>query len=151
MRAYRPSLLAFLLLFSSAVQAAAVIDVYKNENCGCCGEWVTYLRRNGFEVRTHAVDDTAAYRRKAGLSDELGSCHTAMLVDTTAKGRRTYVIEGHVPAREIRRLLRESPDALGLAVPGMPEGSPGMEGARRVPYEVLLVRRDGRFVTYQKY
>ena len=120
------------------------ITVWKNASCGCCHEWVAHLRKNGFEVVTHDVEDTAPIRQKFGLPAKFGSCHTARL--------GSYVVEGHVPAQELRRLLREQPKALGLAVPGMPAGSPGMEmGDTRDAYDVLLVLVDGSSRIYQSY
>lgn len=94
-------------------------------------------------MKTVNVEDPGVYRRRYGIPDALGGCHTA-LVDG-------YAIEGHVPAREITRLLAERPNVRGLAVPGMPAGSPGMEGSRREPYDVLLVRPDGTTTVYQSY
>lgn len=126
----------------------ASITVWKSPSCGCCGEWVAHLRQNGFEVQTNDVMDTAAVRQKLGLPEKFASCHTAQLGQ--------YVIEGHVPAQELRRLLREKPRARGLAVPGMPMGSPGMEmegpmaGARDA-HDVLLVLPDGSSRVYQSY
>lgn len=122
-----------------------VIEVYKSATCGCCTQWVEHLRTNGFEVKAQNVPNTAAYRARFGIPAALGSCHTA-----TIGG---YVLEGHVPAREIRRLLMEKPKAVGLAVPGMPMGSPGMEMADMPTdaYDVLLVRKDGSHVVYQHY
>lgn len=121
-----------------------VIDVYKSPTCGCCGEWVRHLQANAFEARAHDVADPGEYRRRYGVPEALASCHTAFV--------RGYAIEGHVPAREIRRLLAERPKAQGLAVPGMVVGSPGMEqGGKREPYEVLLFQRDGRYVAYARY
>ena len=90
-----------------------------------------------------SVDDTSVYRRRHGIPDKLGGCHTAVV--------EGYAIEGHVPAREVKRLLAERPQARGLAVPGMPAGSPGMEGDKRQPYDVLLVRGDGSTAVYQSY
>ena len=120
------------------------IAVWKNPDCGCCHEWVAHLRKTGFEVVTHDVKDTAPIRQKLGLPAKFGSCHTASLGD--------YVIEGHVPAQELRRLLREKPQARGLAVPGMPVGSPGMEmGTASDAYDVLLVLTDGSSRIYQSY
>ncbi len=120
------------------------VTVWKTPNCGCCSEWVSHLRSNGFEVVTHDVKDTAPMRQKLGLAEKYGSCHTGLL--------GTYVLEGHVPAKEMRRLLREEPQALGLAVPGMPVGSPGMEmGNARDAYDVLLVLKDGNSRVYQSY
>lgn len=120
------------------------ITVWKTPNCGCCNEWVSHLRSNGFEVVTHDVKDTAPVRQKLGLAEKFGSCHTGLLGN--------YVLEGHVPAKEMRRLLREKPNALGLAVPGMPAGSPGMEmGNVQDAFEVLLVLNDGTTRVYQSY
>ena len=117
------------------------VEVWKDPNCGCCREWIAYLEREGFAVVARDEGNVAA-RRRLGMPAKYGSCHTA-----TVAG---YVIEGHVPAEDIRRLLSQRPDAIGLAVPGMPVGSPGMDGAiyggRRDPYDVLLVRRDGSAV-----
>jgi hypothetical protein len=103
-----------------------------------------HLRANGFRVKSVAVEDTAVERKRRGIPDELGGCHTAVV-----KG---YAIEGHVPAREIKRLLAEKPRARGLAVPGMPSGSPGMESPERSdPYDVLIVNNDGRHAVYRSY
>ena len=127
-----------------AASSANQIAVWKTPSCGCCHEWVAHLRKNGFEVATHDVEDTAPIRQKFGLNTKFGSCHTARLGN--------YVVEGHVPAKELRRLLREQPKALGLAVPGMPMGSPGMEmGNTRDAYDVLLVLADGSSRVYQAY
>lgn len=113
------NLLAALLLGSaSAAMAAEAITVYKTPNCGCCVDWVEYLQKEGFTVETHDRRDLTAIKKQAGVSREMASCHTAM-VDG-------YVIEGHVPAPAIRRLLQERPDTRGLSVPGMPNNSPGM-------------------------
>ena len=119
------------------------IEVWKDPTCGCCKEWIAYLRNAGFTVVAHDSGNVAA-RAKAGIAPQYGSCHTA-LVDG-------YAIEGHVPVREIQRLLKERPAAIGLAVPGMVIGSPGMEQGSRVdPYTVLLLHRDGGSSSYAKY
>lgn len=125
--------------------AGETITVYKSETCGCCAHWVSHLRESGFDVKTHNVPNTAAYRARLGMPVALGSCHTATIGD--------YVLEGHVPAQEIRRLLTEKPRAIGLAVPGMPAGSPGMENAsgRAEAYDVLLLRADGSQEIYRRY
>jgi len=116
--------------------AAQDVDVYKSETCSCCKSWVAHLQQNGLNVRPHDVADVVPYKIRAGVTPALAACHTA-----TVEG---YVIEGHVPAADIKRLLAERPDARGLAVPGMPVGSPGMEdGNRKEPYDVLLIHRDG--------
>jgi hypothetical protein len=127
----------------AASAAAPVIDVYKSATCGCCEGWVQHLRANGFAVNAHNVANPSDYREKFGIPNALGSCHTAMV--------QGYAIEGHVPATEIKRLLAEKPKARGLAVPSMPMGAPGMEGAASMPYDVLLVGRDGRRSTYRHY
>ncbi len=132
-----------LSISAVAFAQQAVIEVYKSATCGCCSDWIKHLQRNGFTVKAHDVGDTSAYRAKFGVPDRLGSCHTA-----TVGG---YAIEGHVPAREIKRLLAQKAMAKGLAVPGMPLGSPGMEGPRSDPYEVLLFQADGKYTVYQKY
>lgn len=123
--------------------AAPTIEVFKSASCGCCAKWVKHLEANGFNVKTQDVANPADYRQKAGIPDPLGSCHTALV--------RGYAIEGHVPAGDIKRLLAEKPKAKGLAVPAMPLGSPGMEGPRKDPYEVLLVQADGRTTVYARY
>lgn len=112
------------------------ITVYKDPNCGCCGEWIKHVLAAGFAVRVHDTPNPGDIKSELGVPADLQSCHTA-----TVNG---YVIEGHVPAADIERLLSERPDALGIAVPDMPIGSPGMEqGSRRDPYRVILFRADG--------
>ena len=131
-------------LLAMARSDAELITVWKTPNCGCCKEWVAHLRTSGFTVATHDVKDTAAIRQRLGLPVKFASCHTAKA--------GAYVLEGHVPAQEIRRLMREKPKAVGLAVPGMPVGSPGMEtDGSRDAYEVLLVLADGSARVYQSY
>ncbi|MBS3951750.1 MAG: DUF411 domain-containing protein [Methylomicrobium sp.] len=133
---FRSLLLVFIVSTGSAwAQAGTQVEVFKSPQCGCCGKWINHLQQNGFQVNTHEVNDVPAARKKLGMPDRLGSCHTARVGD--------YVIEGHVPAADIQRLLKEKPQALGLAVPSMPPGSPGMETAKPVPYEALLVQADG--------
>ena len=123
-----------------------LVEVWKDPSCGCCKDWVTYLEANGFAVKTHETGNNAK-RASVGLAQQYGSGHTAVVAG--------YVIEGHVPAREIKRLLKERPKALGLAVPGMPVGSPGMDGpaygGRKDPYAVLLVQADGSHRIFQNY
>lgn len=127
----------------SALAQQTVVEVYKSPTCGCCTDWIKHMQQNGFIVKTHEVSDTSEYRAKFGVPDQFGSCHTAMV--------EGYAIEGHVPAREIKRLLAERPNAKGLAVPGMPMGAPGMAGPRSDPYEVLLFQADGKYAVYQEY
>lgn len=121
------------------------ISVYKTSTCGCCVDWITHLEQNGFDVIAHNVPKTGPYRLKFGVPPDMASCHTAV-VDG-------YALEGHVPATEIRRLLIERPKALGLAVPGMPVGSPGMEvdGTRRDAFDVVLFGEEGSRKVYQHY
>lgn len=137
-------LLIAAVLAGPALASAAqpVIDVYKRATCGCCKEWIAHLQKNGFVVRAHDVDDPGQMRQKGGIPDQHASCHTA----TVGK----YTVEGHVPAGDIKRLLREKPAAAGVTVPGMPMGSPGMEGPRRDAYDVLLVK-DARTSVYNRY
>jgi hypothetical protein len=145
-----PALLAATTLPLLAAQPAAgplpVLQVWKDPNCGCCNDWIKYLQRDGFQVQTFDTGNTAV-RKRLGLPTQYGSCHTALIGG--------YVVEGHVNAREIRRLLAEKPKAIGIAVPGMPVGSPGMDGpeygGRKDPYDVVLVLRDGSGRVYQSY
>ena len=146
------SLLAITALGYSKIGMAAIqqetVTVWKTPTCGCCKDWVIHMRKEGFNVVTNDVADTAPIRPKLGLPAKFGSCHTAQVGG--------YVIEGHVPASEVVRLLREKPAAIGLAVPGMPVGSPGMEmrgemlGVRDA-FDVVLVTRDGGSRVYQSY
>lgn len=120
------------------------IEVYKSPLCGCCDGWVAHLREHGFDVKVHDVEDTAVHRARLGMPERFGSCHTGVVAG--------YAIEGHVPAAQIRKLLAGKPKAVGLAVPGMPIGSPGMEQGSRVdPYSVLLVRADGGASVFARY
>lgn len=129
-----------------AAKTRPAIEVWKGPDCECCKDWVKHLEANGFRVQTHDGGNTEA-RQRLGMPLAYGTCHTAQIGG--------YAIEGHVPAREIVRLLKERPQAVGLAVPAMPRGSPGMDGAayggQRDPYDVLLVRRDGSAGIYQSY
>lgn len=128
---------------TSGAATPMTMEVWKSPTCGCCGEWVKHVESAGFRVSVRDTGNNAA-RARLGIPVALGSCHTAEVAG--------YAIEGHVPAREIKRLLAERPAARGLAVPGMPIGSPGMEqGARRDPYDVLLVLKDGTTVVFAAY
>ena len=122
------------------------VEVWKDPNCGCCKDWIAHMQAHGFNVKTYETGNSAA-RARLGLPEKFASCHTALVAG--------YVVEGHVPAREVQRLLKERPKALGLAVPGMPIGSPGMDGpeyqGRKDRYDVLLVNADGRNRVYQTY
>ena len=136
--------LSLPLLPALPARAATLIHVYKNASCECCTGWVKHLSRAGFAVQVTTTADTIAVRKRAGIPDAFGACHTA-----TVEG---YAIEGHVPAPEIRRLLALKPQAIGLAVPSMPVGSPGMEyGERKDPYKVFLIDRQGRETVFASY
>ncbi len=148
MQAMRKLSFAIALILSACAPAIAQtqMDIVSDANCGCCHEWVKHLKANGYATSvTHiAPDALMTYKDKAGLKPEQTSCHTGMIGG--------YVIEGHVPAREISRLLREKPDAVGLTVPGMPHGSPGMGPASEAePYQVLLLKKDGTTSVYASY
>lgn len=130
-------------LHLGAYAAAPIIEVYKSAYCGCCNGWVDHLKANGFDVKVKNVESPSDYREKFGIPQELGSCHTAKV--------QGYAIEGHVPAADIKRLLAEKPKAVGLAVPSMPMGSPGMDGPRKDAYDVFLVQANGRTAIYKHY
>ena len=138
-----PHIRLLILIAASLVSASVLateVDVYKSPTCGCCNEWVKHLRDNGFTVRTHDVQNVVPYKIKFGITQPLATCHTA-----TVNG---YTIEGHVPAADIKRLLKEKPKVTGLAVPGMPMGSPGMEGHRKDAYNVLSFDQNGNIKVY---
>lgn len=135
---------ALPLLSSFSASAATPIHVYKTASCDCCTAWVKHLSGAGFAVQVTTTEDTAAVRMKMGIPEAFGACHSA-----TIQG---YAIEGHVPAAEIRRLLALKPQAIGLAVPSMPPGSPGMEvGDRKDPYKVFLIDRQGKDTVFAGY
>lgn len=135
-------------LLAATAQAAPTklpdVHVWKSPTCGCCTAWVDHMRKAGFVVNITEVDDTGPTRKRLGMPAKLGSCHTAQVGG--------YVLEGHVPADDVKRLLRNKTAGLGLSVPGMPVGSPGMEmGPRLDPYDVLLVQRDGSTSVFSHY
>lgn len=133
----RLSFLAPLALLASASAAAATLDVVKSPTCGCCSVWIERMKAAGFTVQARDVADTGPTAKAAGVPDTLRSCHTAKIGG--------YAIEGHVPAADIKRLLAEKPKAVGLSVPGMVAGSPGMEVAGRSDrYQVMLIQKDGK-------
>ncbi|MFN2397775.1 MAG: DUF411 domain-containing protein [Gemmatimonadaceae bacterium] len=111
------------------------MTVYKSPTCGCCTKWVEHLGKNGFRVTAIDREDMESIKKQHGVGDIVASCHTAIV--------EGYVVEGHVPAADVYRLLRERPAIAGLAVPGMPMGSPGMEGSRTDKYDVIAFDRDG--------
>lgn len=123
-----------------AAQGVPQVTVYKSPTCGCCAEWVDHLRQNGFAVTVHDQEDLTTVKAANGITPQLESCHTAVIDG--------YVVEGHVPADLIARLITERPDIAGLAVPGMPGGTPGMESAPKEAYQVLAIGKDGRTTVY---
>ena len=129
---------------SAAVPTA--VEVWKDPECGCCKEWVSHMEAAGFKVKVNDVGNNAV-RARLGIDKKFGSCHTALVGG--------YALEGHVPAREVKRLLAEKPVAIGLAVPGMPVGSPGMDsaayGGRKDSFDVLLLVKNGPNKVYQRY
>lgn len=127
----------------AAASAKPVMQIYKSPTCGCCKAWVAHLQENGFAVVERDTSDVHPVKAAHGLPGELESCHTG-IVDG-------YVIEGHVPADLVAKLLTEKPEGVvGLAVPGMPMGSPGMEGPTKEPYDVLAFTKDGRTTVYAR-
>lgn len=147
----RRQLLAAVAVFplSGTVMAAQtfpIVDVWKSPSCGCCKDWIAHLEQNGFTVKAHDSGNNAI-RRRLGMPMKYASCHTARVSG--------YAIEGHVPATDVIRLLQQKPDAIGLAVPRMPIGSPGMDGpayqGRRDPYDVLLVQKNGSASVFRSY
>lgn len=132
---------------SALAKVQPTVEVWKTATCGCCHDWVAHMQANGFTVVTHDVSEAAksAKRASLGIPAQLGSCHTALV--------NGYALEGHVPASDVHRLLKERPQAAGLSVPGMPIGSPGMDGpaygGRKDAYASLLVRRDGSSSVFQ--
>ena len=138
------ALLALLSAHAGPAAAAkpVAIKVYKSPECGCCKGWIQHLRRNGFQVEAVDMPDISAVKTKNGVPTKLQTCHTAVV--------NGYVIEGHVPADVILKMLKEHPAIAGLAVPGMPTGSPGMEGASKQPYDVYTFDRAGHTAVYAR-
>jgi len=127
-------------------QTKPLVEVWKDPSCGCCADWVAHLQASGFQVQVQDTGNAPA-RKRLGVPEAMGSCHTGLVAG--------YALEGHVPAREIQRLLKERPRAIGLAVPGMPVGSPGMDGpvynGRKDPYNVMLLLAGDKSRVYQSY
>lgn len=131
---------------ASAAEGGPRVQVWKGPACGCCKDWIRHLEDHGFQLQSVNDGGNTEARQRLGVDLRYASCHTALVGG--------YAIEGHVPARDIRRLLRERPRAVGLAVPAMPLGSPGMDGPayeRKDPYDVLLLAHDGSARVYQSY
>ncbi len=116
------------------------ISVYKSPSCGCCGEWVKHMQANGFDVQVIPMEDVSSVARASGVPNKLGSCHTALV--------GAYVIEGHVPADLVKKILNEKPKILGLSVPGMVDGPPGMNENLKKPYDVIAFDRAGKTSVY---
>jgi len=126
----------------ATTEPIADVTVYKTPTCGCCAIWVQHLEATGFAVAVEDVEDIAAVKRWAGVPTDLSSCHTAIIGD--------YVFEGHIPARVIADFLDEAPELAGLAVPGMPIGSPGMEGPNPTPYDVVAFDGQGNRGVFER-
>ena len=120
--------------------AGIAITVYKDPTCGCCNEWIKHMQKAGFTVTAENSTKMDAIKAKLGVPGVLASCHTAVVSD--------YIVEGHVPADLVQKMLKEKPNARGLAVPGMPMGSPGMEGPTKEQYNVMLFDRLGKATVY---
>jgi hypothetical protein len=137
--------LALLLATPTAADPSETVSVYRSPSCSCCTKWVDHLKEAGFSVEMHEVDDVTPIKRVNGLPPQLASCHTALVGG--------YLVEGHVPAADVKRLLAEKPKLAGLAVPEMPIGSPGMEvpGRQPEPYDVLAFDAEGRIEVFQHY
>jgi len=129
----------------AATPAATKVTVYKTSSCGCCRLWVDHMKSSGFDVQAMDVSaaDVRAVSKAAGLKDEDTSCHTAKI--------GAYVVEGHVPADDIKRMLKEKPAIAGLSAPGMPKGSPGMEQGVKEPYDVIAFKKDGTSTVFAKH
>ena len=138
-----PAALLFVVTLTAIgvdAQKPVPVQVFKDATCGCCSVWVEHLRRNGFAPTSENVADMQTVKSVYKVPAQTRSCHTALVGG--------YVVEGHVPAAEIHRLLKEKPKVAGLAVPGMPIGSPGMEGANARPYDVLTFDKTGKTAVY---
>lgn len=134
-------LLAGGAFLSQKPAVATELVVYKSPSCGCCTEWVKHMQDNGFTVKVHDQNDVSPIKKQAGVPRNLQSCHTAKVGD--------YVIEGHVPASDVKRLLQEKPNVVGLTAPGMPHGSPGMDmGPRKDPYDVMTFTHSGKTAVF---
>ena len=126
-----------------AATALPTVTVYKSPSCGCCGKWVEHMKASGFSVVTHDTDDVATHKARLGVPLGMGSCHTAEVSG--------YLVEGHVPASDVKRLLAEKPRAKGLVSPGMPQSAPGMDMPGNAPYEILLIGNDGKTSTFARH
>ena len=141
----RPLLVAIATAtaFIASAAHAAQLTVHKSPYCGCCAKWIEHVEKHGFTEKVVETEEMAAVKKRLGVPEKLASCHTSMTGG--------YFIEGHVPASDIKRLLKENKDVAGLAVPGMPMGSPGMDGPRKAPYDVLTFRSGGKTSVYSNH
>jgi hypothetical protein len=138
------TLTGLILLATASIANAAQLTVHKSPYCGCCAKWIEHVEKHGFTVKVIESEQMGAVKKRLGVPDRLASCHT-----TEAGG---YFIEGHVPAADIKRLLKEKPKAAGISVPGMPMGAPGMdESGHSQPYATVLVGRDGKTSIYARH
>lgn len=135
----------FALLTSTAWAAGTLptVEVFKSPTCGCCGKWVEHMKANGFKVVTREMNDVTPHKQRLGVPVGMGSCHTAEVGG--------YLVEGHVPADDVKRLLAEKPKAKGLVSPGMPQSAPGMDMPGKQPYEIFLVRQDGSTSSFARH
>lgn len=140
---YLPLLIALLWPAPALAEHLPTVTVWKSPTCGCCGSWVEHMRAAGFEVTTKNVEDMQSVKQQLGMPETLQSCHTALVGG--------YLIEGHVPAEDVKRLIAEKRAVKGLAVPGMPSGSPGMEDGYKDPYSVLSFDGAGKTEVFSDY
>ena len=151
MKVFSFFLVMVLFVFNAAIKAETLsadkpvdIVVYRSPTCECCGKWLEHLKKNNFTVKDIVTDDVQAIKDKYGVSEAMASCHTA-IVDG-------YVIEGHVPAEDIMNLLKTKPKIVGIAVPGMPSGTPGMEmGGRKDAYDVMSFDKENHYEIFHHY
>ncbi|MCW8963047.1 MAG: DUF411 domain-containing protein [Gammaproteobacteria bacterium] len=136
-------LFAAVFIMNTSTAKAEEITVYKSPTCGCCTKWVSHLQSNGFKVNAYNLNDMPSVKQQFGIAPAQQSCHTAVVGG--------YVIEGHVPAADIRRLLTEKPNIHGLTAPGMPMGSPGMEGPHKDAYDVLAIDKQGKTTVFSQH
>jgi hypothetical protein len=139
----KPAAIAAVSAGGRSAESSLLAVVYKTPSCGCCAKWVDHLKENGFKVEVHDMDMVEPVKVALGVPGQLGSCHTSKVGG--------YVFEGHVPAATIQRVLREKPEAAGFAVPGMPMGSPGMEGPTTDRYDVVAFNKDGTTRVYESH
>ena len=136
--------IAFAAMFVGTAAHAATMTVYKHPSCGCCAKWIEHVEKHGFTVKTVATEDMMAVKNRLGVPDAQMSCHTTKVGN--------YVVEGHVPAADIKRLLAQKPKARGIAVAGMPMGAPGMEHGDHVqPYATMLIGTDGKTSVFARH